>query len=234
MADTYSDIKNVVSDWLQGEGSAVADLELNLINRAKDYIARYRHWDELKKRLTLTLDSDGKTVTNYPNDIQAIIEVGLDTDGDGRLDYFFFLDDYEPGRGYYLESGWTKAAGHSWTMKFNDPPSGSPVLIYQMKLTDFEGTGTEYSFYPKELMIKTAQKLFIEDSGAHDEYGVIDKAFREQMRDYESLHQYQNTAMKMVPLDNYYNAVEFDGNALDKREVSRTTEFEPDVDDYHL
>lgn len=234
MTDTYSGIKNTLSDWLQAEGSAVIDLELSLINRAQAYLARYRAWDDLKKRLTLSFDSDGKTVSNFPSDIQAITECGLDTDGDGRLDYLFFRDDVTPGRGYYLEPGFTKAAGHSWTMKFMDPPSGNPVLIYQMLLPDFTGEGTEYSFFPTELMIKTAQKLFIEDSGAHDEYGVIDKAFREQMRDYEQMHQYQNTAMKMVPLDNWYNEIEFDDHALDGNDVDRTTEFEPDVDQYHL
>lgn len=234
MADTYSEIKNVLSDWLQGEGSAVTDLELNLINRAKDYLARYRHWDELKKKLSLTLSSDGKTVSNFPTDIEAIIECGLDTDGDGRLDYLFFRDDYRPGRGYELTVTFSTASGRSHAMVFHDPPSGTPKLIYQQKLDDFTGLGTEYSFFPKELMIKTAQKLFIEDSGAHDEYGVIDKAFREQIRDYELLHQYQNTAQHFQPLDNYYNPIEFDGNALDGRETSRTTEFEPDVDDYHL
>lgn len=234
MSDTYTSIKNVLSDWLQGEGSAVTDLELDLINRAKDYLARYRQWDELKKRLTLTLDSDGRTVTNFPTDIQAIVEVGLDTDGDGRLDYFFHRDDYRPGRGYYIVNSFTVAAGHSRAMVFNDPPSGDPVMVYHVSLADFAGSGTEYSYFPKELMIKTAQKLFIEDSGAHDEYGVIDKAFREQMREYEQLHQYQNTAMHQEVLDNWYNPLEFDGAALDGKEVDRTTEFEPDVDTYHL
>lgn len=154
--DTYTDISYRLKDWLQVKGGYVTTLEKDLLNRAQAELCRAADWDQLVKLSSaLTVSSN---IASLPADCARIIDVFDDSDGDGKPDHYYHQEGDE-NYGYRLLDAFTKAAGHVQTIKFFNSPSASIYLRYVYFLTDFAATGTEYSFFPGELLLKTAQVI---------------------------------------------------------------------------
>lgn len=197
--ETFATIKKRLQDWLDSDGGEVTNRPLDLLNRAQNWLQQRRAWQGLVKRSALTVASRQATL---PSDLLRIIRVWWDSDSDNQPDFHF----YDHGRyddGYYVTDSFAKATGHSKVIKFYKDPTHTPYVEYQWALDDFADSGTEYSYFPGDLLLRTAQKIHIEESGlVGPEYSAIENSQKEMLNDYEASHQYINIDPRTVMLDN--------------------------------
>jgi hypothetical protein len=198
--EPYSTFSKRLTDWLNTAGGEVTNLTLDLFNRAQYRLMTYRPWEGLIVRQSLTLSSTKTSA--LPTDFTGtVISVYIDTDADGKPDMYFYRNG-NPSNGYRLTNVFVKATGHSWTITFFATPSPNPVIVYPKALPDFAGTGTEYSFFPPDLLLAAAKAIHIEESDlVGDEYQAVLNNYATLLRDYEQANQYQNTEMRMAVLD---------------------------------
>jgi hypothetical protein len=168
-ADLFANIKNAFLDWMDDQdntGGNVADTALSTLNRAQDNLERYECWDGLVKDANLTLGgTDGRTA-NLPTDFSGeIVAVGTDPTGDGKLDTLYFKDSTDISNGYKIRYVFTPATGYAGTIQFLSTPQNTPVIRYKIKLTAFTGRGTEYSFFPFDLLLAEAKYIHVIESG---------------------------------------------------------------------
>lgn len=230
-ADTYNNIANRFKDWLPANntGGNVTDVTLSFMNSAQNNLWQKYNWEYLVKEYSLTMTSDAQAL---PSDCGKIIRVAHDSDNDGRFDFDYFNNTRDTARGYKLRDAFTKAAGHVQTIEFFNSPSHTPVLVYQMELDQFEGTGTEYSFFPMELLLLQAQMLYQGEGGLVDsELDRIRIQYNETLLDYVQSHQYNNSDMVFEVNDYEGNRIEFDGMSLNGDiERANVSHYEPDYD----
>jgi len=227
--DTYSDISKRLTDILDVEGGEVDDLTLDLLNRAQRELRMYRKWEELRKQADLTVTA---CVAPIPTDCGEILRIGLDTNDNGRLDTFYYQDSFNSIDGYKVTNTWTKAAGHSQTITFFTDPNYTPVIDYIRTIDDFEGSGTEYSFFPGDLLIARAHKIYLSEMGVLNpaEYNVVASRERELMIDYEQAHQFVNVAMVREIKDDAGRAIDMESYSLMGGSDGGPTTLDPDVD----
>lgn len=210
-ANTYDVISRRLEDWLNTiGGGSVSNLPLDLLNRAQDWLGTYKPWDGLVKRAELTL-SNGRAV--LPADWVMTLAV-FNADDSGYPTQYYYRDARQVG-GYRVVSSFDKDTGHVVEYEFFDAPSGPVYLLYQMDLGDFVGSGTEYSFYPGELLLAIAQKIHIEETGlSGGETQVLLRKAEEQLDNYVKHHMYQNGEMRMRMNDWYGNEVAAESYSL--------------------
>lgn len=198
--ETITPIINRLTDWLQYEGGEVTNLPLDLLNRAQDSLWRYRRWDDLVKRSS-ALSITNKVAT-VPADFKGVfMRLGSDLDGDGRLDFFYYPKD-NTDNGYEMRDTFDKDTGHTYTFTFYNTPSYDVYMEYMVYLEDFTGTGTEYTFFPGDLLLVEAQYIHIVETGkVGNEYQAITNRRSELIRDYEQAHQFQDRNMEMQQND---------------------------------
>lgn len=212
LTETYSNIEKRLTDILNTEGGEVSDLPLSLLNSAQDWLWHYRRWEGLIKKATLTLDADYKA--DMPADFGngALIRCYSDTDSDNKPDRYLFKEARHKD-GYTLRNTFTKAAGHSWEIQFYRSPASSPIIEYQAVLTHFTGTGTEYTYFPADLLLVTAHLIYLEEDEIRDAagYQMVYNRKQELLRDYEQTHQSQNVEMAMIQLDDEWQEIATEG-----------------------
>jgi hypothetical protein len=195
--DTYTEFENRIKDWLNyaGTGANVSNLPLDLANRAQSWLTMYKAWNDMIKTASLTLVS-GNTYS-LPTDFARIIYFYYDSDSDGKPDGYYHHQGRYNG-GYKLLDTFAKATGHSRTVTFFNTLSQTPSIKYQFQLTDFAGTGTEYSFFPGELLLRTAQRLHIVETGlTSKEMLILIDEHKKTLRDYEQAHHYVDSEMRI-------------------------------------
>ena len=230
-SDTYESIENRFKDWLlsNNTGGNVDDVTLSIINSAQNSLWLRYNWQYLVKEYSLSTTADPQAL---PTDCGKIIRVSHDSDNDGRFDFDYYNDTRDTARGYKLRDAFTKAAGHVQTIEFFNSPSHTPVLVYQMELDQFTGTGTEYSFFPLDLIMLRAQITYMGESGLVD--GELDRIlvlYKEFLTDYVQSHQYNNTDPVFEVNDYEGNRIEFDGMSLNGDiERANVSHYEPDYD----
>jgi len=197
--EAYSTFSKRLTDWLNTAGGEVSNLTLDLLNRAQYRLATYRAWDGLITHYSMTLTSKAAVL---PADFYgAVCRVYIDTNTDLKPEMYFHRD-APAADGYRIVNTFTKAGGHVWTITFFSDPSYTPVIVYPKALPDFAGTGTEYSFFPPELLLAAAKVIHIEESDLiGKEYDAIQSQYLTLLRDYEQSHQHQNVEMRMAQLD---------------------------------
>ena len=205
----YATFKQQLDDTITGEsGDSTVDLVLAYFNRAQDFLWQRRPWQELITRVQLTMTTS--TTASLPAACGRLIRVWYDSDSDGRPDkYFFNNGKYDDG--YYITNTFTKAGGHVRTISFYRGPDHTPYIEYLRLLERFTGTGSgdEYSYFPPNLLVKTAQKIHIEESDlVGNEYKAILDAWAEEIRDYEQSHQWLNIDMRMQNNDDAGDPIE--------------------------
>lgn len=159
-------VKRMV-DFLNQTGGEIASAPVDYLNRAQQQLAGAKPWDLLVGRSVLTLDSSNSAA--LPADCDSIILVGSDSDGDGKLDQYYYQDG-ESANGFKLSNAFTLAAGHAVTITFFTTPPNAITLVYKKTLSDFtyDSGGTyanQYTFFPEELLVLRAQKIHLEESG---------------------------------------------------------------------
>lgn len=212
--DTYEDIEKRLNDWLIDEGGNVTDLALDLLNRAQKSLWNAAPWEYLIVDLALTLNASRAVV--LPVGFGKVIDVYHDSDGDGRPDFHYYKD----GRldnGYTIRDSFSKASGHSFTMTFFASPSVVPHLLYQKQLDDFAGTGTEYSYFPGDLLLLQAQFIHLTDAGVieNNEYKPIVSRYEREMHQYKVAHQWVNEEMRVIVNDDSGVEIATDQYSLD-------------------
>lgn len=208
-----SDIRKRLQDWLvySVNGSNVPNLDLDLLNRANQWLQDYRRWDSLVKTITLTMDETGR-VAILPTDVKAIIDVYVDSTVVGLPLIHFYEDDNDVAIKYTKQYTYDDTTGGFWTITF---PSVSPLLSnpkmkYVSILPDFVGYDNEgneiveYSFFPPELLLRCAQKLFAEEKGmTGDNINGILASFNEQLKIYEQMAQFNNQKPDLTPKNKF-------------------------------
>lgn len=200
--ETYETIENRLLEFIPNDpaGDNVTNLPLDLINRARDELCLHRKWSGLRKKATLTLS--GKTAT-LPTDCGEIISVFHDTDSDLLPEYRYYQDSAKSDNGYEKTVTYDKDVGMSETITFYTVPSHTPQIRYRAVLPDFVGTGTEYLFFPGELLLSKAKQLGMEDNGitSDGEYDRLESRVDKLMKDFIHAHQNENIEPIMEILD---------------------------------
>lgn len=198
------------------QGGDISNLDLDYINRAKDWLCQYRPWDFLVNYATLTVPDS--RICDLPTDLQSILEVYLDVNGDGKPDLWFYANSPEVMQRYKLIPSYDPATGTTLQIQF--PPnaylSNNPTLKYIFLVNDYTGTGTEISFFPPNLLLRTAQKLYVEDRGIDDtKAAMIIKGQAEDVRFFEQMIQNQNQDMDLTIKNRYGVPVKIYGQPMD-------------------
>jgi len=227
-ADLFANIKNAFLDWMDDQdnsGGNVADTALATINRAQDNLERYDCWDGLVKDANLTLGgTDGRTA-NLPSDFSGeVIAVGIDSNNDGKFDTLYYKDSTDISNGYKIRYVFTAATGYAGTIQFMSTVQGTPIIRYKIKLTAFVGSGTEYSFFPFDLLLAEAQYIHVTESGiVGADLQAIEKRRKELLRDFRQERQYKNHDMRSVQNDSlgypiYNNGYSMTGESTQHRD----------------
>jgi hypothetical protein len=214
-AETYEQVADRFREWMtdrDNSGDFVGDIALDYINRANQVLWGHTFWDDLMTHAALTLSGLAGT---FPAAYGRTYCMYHDSDGDGKPDWYYYKDG-KPGKGYRLTRTFSRAAGSSFVATFFLSPTNTPYLLYQAVLDDFTGQGTEYIFWPAELLLKTAQCLYKEDA---DDLGVdydkLNAARRVLLERHEMGHQFANADYVMDQNDAGGKEVQNEAYALD-------------------
>jgi hypothetical protein len=163
---TYATIQSRLLDFLTvANDGNVANVALDLLNRAQQYLWQLSDWRGIVKTSPLAVSSSLEAVA--PADFGRLLSMWWDANGDGVPDGFFDeMGGHDPARAVSVISSFDKATGYSTKFRFSVSPQSAPNLTYVALLEDFAGTGTEYSFFPAELLLKCAEMLHLEEHGS--------------------------------------------------------------------
>ena len=197
--ETYLELRKRLSDWLRSTGGDVTNLPLDLLNRAQNWLTEYRRWTDMMVSAELTAVS-GETNSFYlPSDMAAFTMIFYDSDSDGKPEKYYYRHARHDD-GYEITDTFDKSTGHSWVVKFYTTPSYTPKAYYQRKLVDFtnDEVNTQYSFFPGELLLRTAQLIHIEETGlTGTEVQVIINSQKGRLKDYAQAHHNVNNDLRM-------------------------------------
>jgi hypothetical protein len=196
-------------------GNNVSQLDLDLLNRAQMWLEQYRQWDFLTREIAITLDAN-RSYT-LPEDLNSVLEVYSSLEASGKPTHHYYNNSADVENRYVLSSEFDKATGHVWKIVFagETPIQGELILKYTYSLPDFSGSGTEYSFFPPNLLLRCAQKLHIEDKGiTGDSPQLILSSFAEELRKFESNSQYSNQPMDLTVKNKYGVPLKIHGSDL--------------------
>ena len=228
---TYTAVANRFKLWQVDDNTtdSISDVALDTINRAQRTLWAYKQWQYLQRTATLSAVA---TAQSLPSDFGRVIEIYHDSDSDGRADFQYYESTSHATGGYRLLSTFTKDAGHAWTIEFYQAPSQTPILLYQMTLADFTGTGTEYSYFPADLLLTEAQIAHVTDSGVVDnELNALTARRDRLLKDFEQFTQNTNYDMRVVQNDVHGDAIETDQYSLDgSSDGLEETDYDPSFD----
>lgn len=215
--EPLSKVKARLENWLMygKQGSRVDDLALDLLNRAKDWLCEYRAWDHLIKTVALSLSGQSAVL---PSDIQSILEVYVDTNGDGKPDFWYYLNHPDVAFRYTIEGTYNATTGQVLTISFpnNAAIPSAPRMKYASGLSDYTGADGELCYFPPNLLLRCAQKIFVEDKGkTGDSEQLLLNAFWEDLKRYESMVQHSNQALDLTVKNKFGMPIKIYGHQLD-------------------
>jgi hypothetical protein len=222
--ETISTIRKRLRNWLiySTSTSEVPYLDLDLLNRARQWLENYRwKWDPLTTIVSLTLDSNRDAVC--PSDLKTILEVYVYPVITNKPNIWFSEDHSDVAFRYTKFYTHDNDTGGFWTIRFPSvsPLLSNPKLKYSRFLPDYVGYSgsteiVEYSFFPGNLLLRTAQKIFIEDKGiTGDNVEPILNAFKEELRNYEVSTQFNNQVCDLTPKNRFGQPIQISAYALD-------------------
>jgi hypothetical protein len=188
---TYNDdLLPILRDYISnsGTGQSVINKALSYANRAQNNLWAKKPWCDLATDIDVALVNNSFT---FPANFGRIVSIWADLSGLGVPDYWY----YEGGiyeKGYKLRDSFTNANGHQWTISFHFTQTSSVKMIYQRLLEPFTGEGTEYLFFPLNLILLECQKINLREKGQLNELAAIKEAFDDEFKDYCNAHQWVN------------------------------------------
>lgn len=228
IGDTIETLRNRLKNWLiySSTESHVENLDLDLLNRAQSWLVSYR-WGADPLITTYTLTLSGSNEATCPSDLKTILEVYCDSTIPGYPDIHFYENHNDVAQRYTKYYTHNNGTGGYWTIVFPSvsPVLSSPKLKYAVFLSDYTGTGDEYSYFPGELLLRTAQKIFAEEMGITGE--KVDRILTshiENIRNYETSIVGNNMVPDLTPKDHYGRPIHIAGYKLDGSDVSNRRE----------
>jgi len=198
-AEVFSDVANRFEVWYKNNntGKTVVNARKDYLNRAQDVLQLYRPWEYLWVDLELSLVDRQQTL---PSNWLRNIVIGTDQDNDGKLDYYYYRYGRK-GRGFKIVSdfkGGVAAAGKSYVIKFFFDPVTPVIMRYQKILPDFEDSGVEPSYFPGELLLRTAQLAVLGEDGSvqSSEFQRSQTQWQRLMKDYEQAVQFDGDELR--------------------------------------
>lgn len=217
--ETIESVSNRFKVWMPCSNVTddIADLTIDYLNRARQWLESQK-WslDQLKTVVSITLNDSNQY--DCPANLKTILEVYSDSTISGFPDIQFYEDHNDVAQRYTKLFVHDTATGGYWTLTF---PGTSPYLSslkmkYARFLDDYTGEGTEYSFFPGELLLRTGQKLFNEDSRLDDEQAqIIARSHAEMLFNYEKSIERNNQIPDLTPKDSFGRPIHIQGYALD-------------------
>ncbi|CAK0768800.1 conserved hypothetical protein [Gammaproteobacteria bacterium] len=202
----YENVKPRLNDWLNAIGGEVADLALDLCNRARVKIWQEADWEPLIKRVDLTLDA-ALSVT-LPADFGKIINCNFDPLGYGKA-IGYYSKDGSLQYGYKIDYPMVVTSGFTapiLTFFFAVP--FPPKLVYKATLAAFTGVGHEATFFPEELILRAAQLCHITENGiGNTEYQLIEREYLKELNRYKSQVQGVNADQRQDIKDDAGNII---------------------------
>lgn len=198
----YSELKARLEDWIQSSGGSVQTLPLDLLNRAQDDLTIHRQWSDMMFTTPLVPVNGEDKAYSMPSGMASYKIISSDHDEDGKPDEYFY-DRSIQDKGYNIEDRFDILSGHAHVVIFYRDPNNLPNVYYQKALSDFTDIGTpQYSFFPAELLLRTAQKIHIEETGLTSaEVTVILNSQQKLIDKYTASHHNVNNDLKMEILD---------------------------------
>ena len=164
----YSRVAARVSYFLNTNSVSVenGNLVLDLINRGQERLEMESDWEQLYKTSTLPIMPDRTAL--LPIDCEKVIRVYFDPIGLGKA-LGYYTKDGDLIYGYQRIDVYAKATGMSQEQLkfFFTQPFYPTLLLYKTGLPRFTGTGTEYSFFPEQLLLRAAQLEHLEENPAN-------------------------------------------------------------------
>jgi hypothetical protein len=131
-----------------------------------------------------------------PVDYGKLINLMWDSNGDGIPEGYFDVNGSDPLRFCEIREEFDVSTGMTFSVYFGRVPSFTPMVRYIANLNDFrevdsEGQAlTEYSFFPAELLLKTAEMLHLQEKGSDTAtLGTVSQAHIDLLTQFE---QWQN------------------------------------------
>ena len=155
-----------------------------------------------------------------PSDFGRVVDVWGDLDGSGVPSYWYYEAD-DQSRGYKLVDSFDKSTGHSWVMSFHYPQSSTVNMRYQKILEDFTGEGTEYSYFPANLLLLEIQRLNTQEKGNTKEWQMFEAAYEKALKRYSNANQWVNCDTTPRVNDRYGNRITTQNYSLSGESVSR-------------
>ena len=213
--ETYTEVSNRFKEWMtdrDNTGDYVTNISLDYINRARQVLSEKTFWDDLMKHSDLTVAS---RIATFPSDYGRTYGMYHDADGDDKADWHYYKDG-KYDKGYKLIRNYDKTTGSTFTATFYRAPDYTPILLYQVSLANFVGSGTEYLFFPAELLLKQAQILYKEDADdLGGDYDRIINSFKQLLMEHKAGHQFSNPDYVMEQNDATGNLVQNEDYSLD-------------------
>jgi len=205
---TYADdIQPILSDWTinSRSGKSVSDLQLSLANRATQNLWNKKAWSNLVLLVSLSLDSNGAyAIDTNLSDFGRIVDIA---DYSDNVPTQWYEEGNDETFGYKMTNAFTKAAGQSRVMTFNNPSVISLKMRYVQTLEKFTGSGTEYSYFPANLVILEAQKINTSSKGNPKQHQLFVQEYNDAYNDYKNTTQWVNANTRPVMRDHYGSKV---------------------------
>jgi hypothetical protein len=228
--DTLEEYANRLELWLGSAnvGSKITNLRLHYLNRALEQLQIHRPWEDQIAETSLTVTNKQATL---PSDMLRILAVGYDNNSDKKAEYYYYSQ-AEASKGYTIIDSFTKAAGHSKVLHlYEGAPFEINLLRYQKRLEKYTDTGTEYLFFPGELLLKTAQLIAVEERGpGSKEYTSIHNSQKLLLREYEQAFQYQNQGFNRSIMGIDGRIIKLDNITLSGSDVREVPKFDNGTD----
>jgi hypothetical protein len=235
--EPISAIRNRLKNWLNvsPSGGNVANLDLDLLNRANQWLQAYRRWDSLVTIYTLTVQDNTINAISYPKssvcptDVKAILEIYVDNAVIGKPNLYFYEEDNDVAFRYTKQLIWDKTSSLPyWLLSWPSvsPLLSQPKLKYNRMIDDYlgvDGNGAaivEYSFFPPNLLLRCAQKIHIEEKGiTGDNVNPILASFREELKMYETMVQFNNQKADLTPKNKFGQPIKLYGHQMNGRQL---------------
>ena len=234
--EPVSKIRARLADWLDvsTNGGNTPNLDLDLINRAQQWLQAYRQWDGLVAIAVLTVQDNTINGVVYPKssicptDMKSILSIYVDSAVVGKPQIYFYEEDCDVAFRYTKQYFYDVAVGGYWLVSWPSvsPLLSAPKLKYVRILADFAGVDSEdkpiieYSFFPPNLILRCAQKIHCEEKGiTGDNVNPIFVSFQEELKMYESMSQFNNQKPDLTPKNKFGQPVKIYGHQLNGRQL---------------
>jgi hypothetical protein len=223
----YNGIRPTLLNWISNASTSknVANVALNLANRAQKNLWELKPWCKITEAITLSLVNNAVAL---PADFGRVIELYGNLTDSGIPNYWYYETDTEDG--YSIDWNFSKDTNFAPVLTFYYSQQTSVVMRYQKVLEDFDSTvegeayaDAQFSFFPANLVILECQKINVLEKGNTKEWMMIKDAHATALRNYINANQWVNYGALAQVNDRFGNKVMTESFSLGGRTQRRHT-----------